>query len=281
MNEAAITEVEKKLLPTSKDFTQGAIKKALINTALEHWTFRYSLPAIAGIVIIGALFGFTYLVFLTMLGIAAVSVGFFVINTLFKGPTFEKQYIEYLHRIMDEHTHEKLKHLKEDLLELGSKHAALQLDQFLQKFTILVEVLNQKFDESQLTYQRYYSIAKEVYLSGIDNLNHIVISLKTLKSIDLNYISASLKEIEKKDKNNMAVKKEMEALLRSQESYETIKKRIDETLAENEAALTQIDQTTIAISEINRSKNNQAQLDMENSMKALEEMALRSTYYSR
>lgn len=79
----------------------------------------------------------------------------------------------------------------------------------------------------------------------------------------------------------MAVKKELDALLRSKESYGKLKNRIDEILAENETALTQIDQTTISISEITRNKNNEGQVDMENSMKALEEMAVRSTYYSR
>ncbi len=268
-------------MPTSRDFTPAAIKKALLGTAFEHWSFRYALPALAGTGIIGALFGFSFPVFLAMLGIVGGSASGFIVNTLFRGSKFESQYINYLHRLIDEHTAEKRKNLKEDLVTLGEKRAALQLSQFDQKFEILVEVLNQKFDESQLTYQRYYGIAKEVYLSGIDNLNNIVLALKTMKSIDLNYIDFSLKEIEKKDKNNMAVKKELDALLRSKESYKNLQQKIEDILAENEAALTQIEQTTIAISEITRSKNNEAEVDMEDSMKALEEMALRSAYYSR
>jgi hypothetical protein len=281
MTLTATTEETKGFTPTSKDFTQTAIKKALLGTALEHWSFRYSLPALAGTGIVGALFGFSYPVFLVMLGIFGSSAAGFVVNTLFKGPKFETQYVNYLHRLIDEHTAEKRKNLKEHLNTFGEKRAVLQLDQFDKKFEVLVEVLNQKFETTQLTYQRYYGIAKEVYLSGIDNLNNIVISIKTMKSIDLDYINFSLSEIEKKDKNNMAVKKELDALLRSKESYSNLQDKIENILAENETALTQIEQTTIAISEITRSKNNEAQTDMENSMKALEEMALRSTYYSR
>ncbi|HAZ03593.1 MAG: hypothetical protein A2W95_02695 [Bacteroidetes bacterium GWA2_40_14] len=274
-------EDTKNKIPTSQDFTQKAIKKALMDTALDHWSFRYSLPAIAGTGIVGALFGFSYPIFLVMLGILGGSASSFVYNTLFKGQTFEKKYVENLHKIIDKHTEEKRKNLKEDLLEFKNLHGARQLEQFDQKFEVLVEVLNQKFDSSQLTYQRYYGISKEVYLSGIDNLNRIMIASKTMNSIDLDYIDTTLKEVSKKDQNNMAVKKEMEALQRSRESYYNLKNKIDEILAENEAALTQIDQTTIAISEITRSKNNEAQMGMENSMQALEEMAMRSTYYSR
>ncbi|MCK9206630.1 MAG: hypothetical protein M0P66_05915 [Salinivirgaceae bacterium] len=274
-------ENTKDKIPTSQDFTQKAIKKALMDTALDHWSFRYSLPAIAGTGIVGALFGFSYPIFLVMLGILGGSASSFAYNTLFKGQTFEKKYVGNLHKIIDKHTEEKRKNLKEDLLEFKNLHGARQLEQFDQKFEVLVEVLNQKFDSSQLTYQRYYGIAKEVYLSGIDNLNRIMIASKTMNSIDLDYIDITLKEVSKKDQNNMAVKKEMEALQRGRESYFNLKNKIDEILAENEAALTQIDQTTIAISEITRSKNNEAQMGMENSMQALEEMAMRSTYYSR
>lgn len=274
-------EDTKDKIPTSQDFTQKAIKKALMDTALDHWSFRYSLPAIAGTGIVGALFGFSYPIFLVMLGILGGTASSFVYNTLFRGQTFEKEYVENLHKIIDKHTEEKRKNLKEDLLEFKNLHGARQLEQFDQKFEVLVEVLNQKFDSSQLTYQRYYGIAKEVYLSGIDNLNRIMIASKTMNSIDLDYIDTTLKEVSRKDQNNMAVKKEVEALQRSRESYSNLKNKIDEILAENEAALTQIDQTTIAISEITRSKNNEAQMGMENSMQALEEMAMRSTYYSR
>lgn len=187
-------------LPSSKDFTQAAIKKALQRTAMDHWTFRYMLPALAGTALVGVLFGFSFPVFVAMLGIVGGSAATFLYKTMFNNDAFSIDYIAKLHKIIDDYTVEKRDNLKEELNCLGQKHAALQLEQFDLKLETMVDVLNQKFEKSQLTYQRYYSIAKEVYLSGIDNLNNIVIASKTMKSIDLTYIQYSLQEIEKKIK---------------------------------------------------------------------------------
>ncbi|MCK7532840.1 MAG: hypothetical protein MZV63_18290 [Marinilabiliales bacterium] len=62
---------------------------------------------------------------------------------------------------------------------------------------MFIEILNVKFpDKNQLTYNRYYTIAQEVFLSGIDNLNEVLLIHKTLDAIDMDYIERSLQRLE-------------------------------------------------------------------------------------
>jgi hypothetical protein len=267
--------------PTSSDFTQNAISKALINYTFGHWSFRYAIPLIFGTLVFGLFFGFTYHLFLgilTIIGIAAFSL---IYNLFFRAEKFRKKYLDFLMEKLADIAEKKLYNLKEDLLNYKHEHGAKQLDQFKLKFDVLLDILKSKFDASQLTYNRYYSIAQEVYLAGIDNLNDIVLALKAMNSIDLKYIEDRLSELKKKDPANNAVLKEVDALQRSKQSYQTQEDKINQLVAENETALTQIDEATIAISEITKSTNKEAQIDMENSMTALAELAKRSKLYSR
>ncbi len=277
--------MSKNLIPqkviTSEDFRPAAIQKALFQNSLSHWSFRYSFPAILGAGLTGVLFGFSYPIFLSVLGIIGFSSTYFIFNQVIKSDTFKKKYIDQLIKRQEELTKEKLLNLKQELINNKLDDAAQQLGQFEQKFQNLIEILKTKFDKTQLTYGRYYGIAQEVYLSGIDNITDILLAKKTMNSIDLEYVSSRLARLENKDKNNKVVKKEIDALLRSQFSYKMQDEKIGSLIAENETALTQLDEASIAISEIKKSKDKQGQIDMENSMKALAEMASRSKLYSR
>jgi hypothetical protein len=267
--------------PTSSDFTQKAISKALLNYSFGHWSFRYSIPLILGTLVFGLFFGFSYSLYLCILAILGLTAFSLIRNLFFRADSFRKNYLDLLLERLTSVAEKKLFNLKDDLTKYKHEHGAKQLEQFKRKFETLVEILKSKFDAGQLTYNRYYSIAQEVYLAGIDNLNDVVIALKTMRSIDLKYIDTRISELNKKDLANKAVQKEIDALQRSKQSYLSQEEKINSLIAENETALTQIDDATVAISEITKSTNKEAQVDMENSMIALTELANRTKLYSR
>jgi hypothetical protein len=267
-------------IPTYSDFSPAAVNKALIDKSLSHWSMRYSVPLLLGTGLFGVVFGFSYNLFLVSLGIVGVTGAYFINNVFIKADKFRSQYTNYMLERMEDLKKEKLKDLHENLTASKNERGARQLQQFKQKFETLSDIIRTKFDPGQLTFDRYYSIAHEVYLSGLDNLNDVVVAEKTLKSIDLNYIGNRLKALENEEKT-MASVKELEALNRSKQSFHEQKEKIKLLLAENETALSQMDTATIAISEITKSKDKQGQIDMENSMKALTEVIERSKYYSR
>ncbi len=268
-------------IPSAEDFRPVAIQKALTRYSMGHWSFRYAWPLLIGSSAFGVLFGFSYNLFLAMIGITGFASINFVLNQYINAEKFKRKYIDELLLLQERRTRLKQQNLKNELEKYGLADGANQLKQFTIKYRTLVEILDSKFDKTQLTYSRYQGIASEVYLSGIDNLNDMLLAKKTMASIDLKYVSDRLSKLDEKDSNNKAVEKEKDALLRSQYSYKLQEEKIYKLMAENEAALTQIDETTIAISEITKSTNREAQVNMENSMKQLAEMAERTKLYSR
>ncbi len=268
-------------VPDSTDFAPKAIRRALLDYANSHWVFRYSIPLFFGSILFSILFGFSYSKFLitvALLGIGGIS---WIFNYYFFADKFKRKYLDHLNQIVADYTQSKLKNLKDDLKKFDDYVAAKQLEQFIKKFEVLADILKTKFNPDSLTFGRYFGIVQEVYLSGIDNLADILVAHKTIQSIDVNYINDRLNKLGTADKDSLVIKKEVEALQRSLDSHKEQKFKIQELMAENELALTQIDETTIAISEISKSRDKQAEIDMENSMKALAEMKERSKYYSR
>lgn len=268
-------------LPTRQDYSQTAIKKALFQKANSHWTARYTLPTAGGI----ALFGFvssSWAVILPIVLVLAVGASMWVYHVFVNAHNFEMNYLKGLQDRIDTETTTRRKDLKQNLLIYGCEDGARQLVQFQNKLNTLLDILKLKFDENQMTYKRYYGISQEVFLSGIDNLTKIVIAYKTLESVDITHINSRLKSLARQDPSkDLVLQKEYDALMRAKDSYGDQKSKIRILLSENTSALVEIDQTTVAISNIEKSKNNEASVDMENSMNQLQELAERSHIYSR
>lgn len=266
--------------PKARDFSKPAIKSALLSHTNSHWTVRYSLPLIAGSLVAGGIFGFTYPVFLSILATSGIGITSWVYNYFVNGNSFEQEYVARLRSIIAEQTENKRKHLNEDLASYGSKRGIHQLDLFQKKFENLIDVLNSKFDSTQLTYSRYYGIAQEVFLSGIDNLSAVVTALKTINTIDVSYLKTRLEELKSGSMENIANVKESEALKRRLRSFKEQKDKISALLAENEEALAQFDETAIAISEIERARDKESKMSMERAMQDLQEMMKRAKHFS-
>ena len=137
----------------------------------------------------------------------------------FKGDKFFDQYRDHLRQLLDEDTERRRNELQQSLEAYGNKHACEQLEQFQNKIKVFIEILDMKFpDKNQLTYNRYYTIAQEVFLSGIDNLNEVLLIHKTLDAIDMDYIERSLQRLEKREQD-AATKRERSSLLQSRQQY--------------------------------------------------------------
>ncbi|MFV2014533.1 MAG: hypothetical protein ACC656_03840, partial [Candidatus Heimdallarchaeota archaeon] len=230
----------------------------------------------------GLVFEYTFGLLITALGILSFSTIRWVYVIFIDSKNFKTKYVKQLQDAINTQIEEKRKDLKRNLLKNGCSQGAKQLIQFKNKFETLIDILQTKFYKGQLTYQRYYGTAQEVYLSGIDNLNSVVMSYKALESIDTAYMKKRLTYIQTKNyQNDIHLKKEFDAIKRAVDTFENQNEKIKALLAENITALVQIDETTIAISQITRTKNNEAQIDMENSMNALVDLAKRSQLYSR
>ena len=266
--------------PNASDFSPKAIRRALKQHAGNHWTTRYSAVIFLLAILGGGLFGFSEVVFVAMIGTMGAGCLSWVYNYYIQSGKFEQRYVSQLQKAIREQTERKRERLKEELLDLDCLEGANQLDKLQAKFECLVELLADKLDTSELTYGRYYGIAQEVLLSGIDNLSAVVSALKSISKIDENYIVERLAELRTSASQDSESEKEIDTLETRLAIRQKQEEKVKHLLLENTEAMTQLDQTNVAIADMDTGMG-EAEVDMENSMKELAEITNRAQLYSK
>jgi hypothetical protein len=268
------------LTPQIEDFEEKAIIKALNKSIMDNWFVGASIGAIPVGILTAILLG-TGVGVPIIGGAILLGGGTWAWKRYFKGDSFFDQYRDHLRQLLDEDTERRRNELQQSLDAYGNKHACEQLEQFQNKNKVFIEILNLKFpDKNQLTYNRYYTIAQEVFLSGIDNLNEVLLIHRTLDAIDLDYIDRSLQQLEKREQDT-AAKRERSSLLQSKQQYLDQQQDIKNLMAQNEEALSKLDEAIVQVQDIKRSANNESQLDMEASIEQLHRMAQQTYKFSR
>lgn len=169
----------------------------------------------------------------------------------------------------------QLKSLQHELEALDDKRPVQQLGAMRDKRNNLVDVLNRRLDAGELTYARYLTTAQRVYLSALDNLHEAAISLRSISTIDRDYIETRLDELSSLSSDNaQSERASLEgrlALLTSQED------KVARLLAQNESGMTAMDRTATALAD---APIGRAPADGEAAMEALEELAQRAMKYA-
>lgn len=261
----------------SKDLSPSTIKKAVISTTLQKPLTVY--PATAG-----ALGAFYVLLFGTNI-VALVAMiaggGFMLFNWIyeyyFKGDQHANQFVTAYRKELEKRRIDALKHLEDELSEIKNEQAVNQVLLFRRKYDNFQAILDRKLDTTELTYNRYLSIAEQVFLNGLDNLENAAIALKSISTINVDRIKNDIGVLDKgPSKNNEARKVELNARL---ELHETQLNRVSELLLTNEKALTQLDQVAAKLANID-TRQNHAHVDMEDAMDELRLLIERAEGYS-
>jgi len=273
-------ESSKALVPSISDFSSTAIAKARKKYTLKHWTTRYSAVPL-GLSVLGSfLFGFSELAFCSLVASFGLACFPWIYLYYIRAGNFEHRHVEELHKAIRKQTELKRECLKQDLIEYGCPDGAQQLDKLQAKFDSLNRLLADKLDPNELTYKRYQGIALEVFLSGIDNLAVIVSALKSISEIDSDHVNAQLTQLRKlPNKDDSEVQKRIGALETRLDVRQKQLDKIKRLLIENEQAMTQLDETTVAIADMDTGQN-EAEVDMENSMRDLAEITKRAKHLS-
>ncbi len=267
------------LTPRPEDFEEQAIIKALNRSIMDNWLVGASIGAIPVGILTAILLG-TGVGVPIIGGALLLGGGTWAWKRFFKGDRFFDKYRNHLRQLLDEDTERRRNELQRSLEAYGNKHACEQLEQFQTKIRVFMEILDMKFpDKNQLTYNRYYTIAQEVFLSGIDNLNEVLLIHKTLDAIDMDYIERSLHRLDTQEQNT-ATKRELGSLLQSKQQFQNQQQDIKNLMAQNEEALSKLDEAIVQVQDIKRSTNNEGQFDMEASMEQLHRLAQQSYKFS-
>jgi len=265
--------------PTYSDFSPVAIKQALRRHTTKHWITRYSAVPLGLSVLGGALFGFTEAAFLAIVGSFGFACFPWIYLYYLRAGSFEHKYVERLQKAIQEQTEIKRECLKQDLMDLGCPEGAQQLDKIQAKFDSLDGLLVDKLNPNELTFKRYRGIALEVFLSGIDNLSAIVSALKSIREIDEDYINDHLRQLRSSGKEDQETKEQIKALETRLDMRQKQLDKVKKLLLENERAMTQLDETTVAIADMDTGQD-EAEVDMENSMLDLAEITERAKHFS-
>lgn len=256
------------------EFSPQAIQKALQKHTLKHWSFRYPMIGLLLTLLAIPLLGWNSFILVMLMATSGLSILSFVWNYMIRSDQFLHQHMDKLQEALKYKTDRKLVKLKHELKD--HQHASVQVDQIDRVFDNLAEILEHKFDTSELTYKRYYGMAQEVYLSSVDNLNEIVLSLKSIEEIDKGQIEKRIKKLNIEDQLD---RQEIETLEKRMTLLTNTEQQIRSLLIENEKAMTLMNETAIEIAKIDIN-DQEGQVDMENSMKQLAEMITHSQDYS-
>lgn len=156
-----------------------------------------------------------------------------------------------LQSIIDKETKEKRALISKEFERMNYQDGKLQLQKLVARFENFVEVLDEKFDRTELTYKRFRGVGNEILVVTMENVEQIVSALKNIEDIDHVSVKKQLSDLEISGKNpekRDVLKKRL--LLRDSEL-----RRIDQLVLQNEKAITQMDETVIEISKIKAGKD--------------------------
>lgn len=262
----------------AKDMSPKAVKKSVVSTAAQRPLTIYP----AALSVLGGVFA----VFIdaNVFSLAALGAGAAITSVSWlweyfvRGNQHAGDFIRRCREELETKRRAALGQLEKDLRDAGDQRGLKQIQLFKDKYQNFVEILSRKLDPTELTYQRYLTIAEQVFLGGLDNLEHAALAMKSVSAIDVAHLESELSVLERDDSD--AAKKrvaEKRARLSLRESQLL---RASALLLENEKALTQLDHVSAKIADV-KTKQGRAQVDLEDAMAELQHLILNTENYSR
>jgi DNA repair exonuclease SbcCD ATPase subunit len=262
-------------LPTLKDFSKESISKAVFSEAATHPGSLYPGVLTVLLGVSGALFSSPLLIGASA-GMLLMGAGSFVVNYCFRYDTIGKKYIQSLSDSMLSHKEDLIDSIQADLSECETETDRCEqgIEQFHsaeEKYTEVKDVLSRKLGGGELMYGRFMGSIEQVYLGILDNLREMVTLIKSLPEAEGDEAKLK-KDLEKvRDENK---KRQISALLKRFDLRNTQLNKIDELLARNEEAITQLEETSVAVSSM-KTEERFSDVDHEEAIQQLKDMAKR------
>ena len=162
------------------------------------------------------------------------------------------------------------------LAACGEAQAAAQARLLEKKMDAVRDVLLQRLDAGELTFDRYLGTAEQVYLAGVDNLRELKVAVTARNGIDLDYLaqrSAALGE--RADREAQA---ERAALAERGRHHRELEAGVRRRLAQNEAIMTALDNTAATMAQA-KIGTPAASLGAQEAMETLAGLAARTARY--
>jgi len=260
-----------------RDLSPAAIKKAVISDSSQK---PLSLLSAMGVALGGA---FALLIEPTVTALVVtgasglIGITSFSWDVFLRGDQQASRIVESYRQQLEQERLAAIKTLSNEFFELDNSTGTKQLELFEGKFQTFVKVLERKFNREEFTFNRYRTIAEQVYLGGIDELNRAVVALRSIESIDTEYLRDKLASYE-----DITIGTEAKARAAVEERLALHKnqlQRVENIFHENEVAMTSLDKVSAKISSID-TQPGQSSIDYDQAMDELHRLIKRADIYS-
>ena len=164
---------------------------------------------------------------------------------------------------------------KGELLTLAREDVAVQADRLYSRYRHVETVLAARFERTELAYQRAHGLVNEVCLGAVDNLTRMAAQARSVAGVDGDFVKRRLD----RERRTLSVAERL-ALKRRLELIAETERHLRELSARNEAALTALDDTAVALARV-ETQRPQASVAAERALGDLRRFAEGAARYSR
>ena len=255
------------------------IKKAVYRSAVQRPGTVYSATVASLAGMYGLVFGFGP-VAMSLAGIGVLtSVASGLFEVFLRGERHANQYVNQLRKDLAKRRENSLRELTKKLTSIEDEEGLKQVELFRDKYENFVGILDQKLAPGELTYNRYLTIAEQVFLAGLDNLEASALAVDSISAIDIEHIEDGIEKLEGISSRSKIEESKLEQLIMRRNLRNSQIDKSNTLLHENEYALTQLDHVTTKIANIN-TQQGRAQIALEDAMGELKHLIERAEDYS-
>ncbi len=263
---------------TNNPLSQKAVSKAVLANSLQHPLVLY--PAVTGVLVAASslVFHLGSLPLILSAGGGVTALGGWFYQFFGRRDVYFQAYFAEIHARLNREKKQKLAKLRKELKQVKSDQGIKQLELLEIKYRNFEEILGSKLSPTEMTYSRYLSIAEQVYLAVLDNLDKVFLSLKSISAVDTAHLSQRIRTLE--TESSTQAKHEKETLSRRLTLQKQQQDKAAELILANERALTELDVVTAKIAGVEMNKG-RADLDLDLAMEELKRLAERTDQYAR
>ncbi|SHF34105.1 hypothetical protein SAMN02745148_02355 [Modicisalibacter ilicicola DSM 19980] len=164
---------------------------------------------------------------------------------------------------------------KQRLIEVRQPQLAVQADRLYSRYRRVTNVLLERFDRSELAFERSRSLIAEVCFAAVDNLTRMASQASGIAGVDGDFVRRRLS----RERNRLTLT-ERATLERRLTLLTETQQQLDELSARNEAALTALDDAAVAMARIETGRP-QASVDADQALRDLSHFVERAERYGR
>lgn len=263
-----------------RDLSAQAVKRAVLAKSLQQPHVLY--PAAIGLLggLAAALLGPSLIFVAPAVAGTALGLGGWAIDYGLRKDKHAADYLRELHEHLANRVSSTIAELSEQFEKLGFEAGLDQLASLQQRFGALQELLGRKLDPSEMTYGRYVGMTEQVYLAGLDNLRRVADAQRVLGGIEVDAIRERIVELTRDGIDSHAQDQEIATLEQRLKLREERQEKMFAWLAENQQAITRIDQAMAAIADMDTAERH-AGMQMEQAMQELGRLAAKAAEYTR